>query len=115
MTLTRERIDARLRLGMRDGLLYALLPVAISFASRAKELPGLLAGGLSNPDSYMRLLRLEEGLRHHDIGYIVSRDGSGAGTLLHWSHLLDALILLLAAPFRLVMDTHAALHATGVV
>lgn len=115
MTLDRERIDARLRLGMRDGLLYALLPMAISFASRAKGLPEVIAGGLTNPDSYMRLLRLEEGLRHHNIGYIVARDGSGAGTLLHWPHLLDMLLLLLAVPFRLMMGTDAALHAAAVV
>ena len=117
MTQDRERSDARLQLGLgvREGLLYALLPMVISFASRAKGLPEVLAGGLTNPDSYMRLERLEEGLRHHDVGYIVARDGSGAGTLLHWSHLLDTLLLLLAAPFRLVMDTHGALHAAAVV
>jgi len=115
MTPDKERFDARSHLGMRDGLVYALLPMAISCASHVKALPDLLAGGLSNPDSYMRLLRLEEGLRHHNVGYIVSRDGSGAGTLLHWSHLLDMVLLLLAAPFRLMMGTDAALHAAAVV
>jgi hypothetical protein len=63
----------------------------------------------------MRLVRLQDELHHHAIEHIVARDGSGAGTLLHWSHLLDLLLIVLAAPFRLVMDTHAALHAAAVV
>lgn len=115
MTLNREPIDVRVRLSVREVLLYALLPTAITLGESLKVLPGVLAGGLINPDSYMRLVRLQEGLRHDDIAYVVARDGSGGGTLLHWSHLIDTLLLLLAAPFRLVMDTHGALHAAAVV
>jgi hypothetical protein len=86
----------------------------IVVATSANILPGVLAGGLVNPDSYMRLVRLEDALQQHGAGFIVARDGSGAGTLLHWSHLIDMLLCLLAAPLRLVMDTHSALHAAAV-
>ena len=115
MTQDREPTDMRGQLGVREGLLYAVLAMAITFGASLKLLPGVIAGGLINPDSYMRLVRLEEGLRHHDVAYVVARDGSGAGTLLHWSHLIDTLLLLLAAPFRLAMDTHSALHAAAMV
>lgn len=108
------RSDDRLRrINLREGLLYALLPMLIAVATSIRSLPGVIAGGLVDPDSYMRVIRLEAALGHHDLGYVVARDGSGAGTLLHWSHLLDFLLCLLAAPLRPVLDTHAALHAAA--
>jgi hypothetical protein len=115
MTPDREPIDVRLRLDVREVLLYALLPAAITLGGSLRLLPHVRTGGLIDPDSYMRLVRLEDGLRHHDIAYVVAGDGSGGGTLLHWSHLLDTFLLLLAIPFRLFMDTHSALHAAAVV
>jgi hypothetical protein len=79
------------------------------------NLGAVLAGGLINPDSYMRMVRLEEEVRAGHAVYLVARDGSGAGSLLHWSHFLDAVVLLLSLPFLAVMDLHAALHAGGVL
>lgn len=78
-----ERIDAPLRLGKWDLLSYGLLSSLITLATSVKALPGVLAGGLINPDTYMRLVRLENELHHHAIEHIVARDGSGVGTLLH--------------------------------
>jgi hypothetical protein len=114
MTPASEQIDVPARPGKWDWLLYALLPALISSAMSMKALPEVLAGGLVNPDSYMRLVRLENGLRNHAPGYVVLRDGSGSGTLVHWSHLLDTLLLLIAAPFRLFIDMHGAIHTAAV-
>jgi hypothetical protein len=94
----------------REGLLFFLLPVVITFATGRDMIDRVMAGGLINPDSYMRMVRIEEMLRQDRTLDVVSRDGSGAGTLLHWSHLLDSLLWLLAAPFTLVLGQHAALH-----
>src|SRR5690242_2703350 len=102
-------------IGRMEALACFLLPALIACATASQFLPRLLAGGLLNPDSYMRLLRIEEMLREHHVTYVVPRDGSGAGALLHWSHLIDSLIILLAAPFGLLLDQHAALHAAAMV
>ena len=115
--MTRDAVQGQrpLPIGTQEGLLYALLPMLIAGATGLRKLPEVIAGGLLNPDSYMRLVRLEAALQQHEIGYFVARDGSGAGTLLHWSHLVDFLLCLIALPLRLVLDWHAALHASAVV
>ena len=59
--------------------------------------PGVLQGALVNPDTAMRLLRLKASLAAGTPLHAVMRDSSGYGTVLHWSHLLDALILAIAA------------------
>ncbi len=74
----------------------------------------VLDGDFINPDSYMRLVRLREILARHAPVNVVARDGSGAGTDLHWSHLVDGIILLLAAPLRAVMDGAQAVHLAAV-
>jgi hypothetical protein len=109
-----ERTDVPARPNSWDWLLYALLPALIAFVMSMKALPDVLSGGLVNPDSYMRLVRLEDALRTDTLGYVVHRDGSGAGTLVHWSHLLDTFLLLIAAPLRLFVDMPGALHAAAV-
>ena len=101
------------RIGMQEGLLYVLLPVVIAVVTGGKLLAGVIAGGLVNPDSYTRLVRLGEALRQHSPAYVVTNDASGAGTVIAWSHLLDSLLCLLAAPFELVMDRASALHAAA--
>ncbi len=95
------------------GALCFLLPMLLAIASGAAQLRGVIAGGLVNPDTYMRLVRLEATLRQQSAVYVVDRDGSGTGALLHWSHLLDSLLTLLAAPFGLLLDQHAALHVAA--
>lgn len=103
------------RIGWRNGTACVGLPVLIVLALGARQLPGVLGTGLINPDSYMRLVRLRETLEAHRPVDIVAGDGSGHGTLLHWSHLLDSLVCLLAAPFSLVLDPAAALHLAAVL
>ncbi len=82
------------------------------FVNIAMGLPLIraLGGDFINPDSYMRLVRLREILARHALVNVVPRDGSGAGTNVHWSHLVDGIILLLAAPLRAVMDGAQAVH-----
>jgi hypothetical protein len=101
----------------REGIVCFLLAASIdaTLGLAMGKLGEVLAGGLFNPDSYMRMVRLEEGVRAGHPAYFVTRDASGAGTLLHWTHLIDALVLLLSAPFLAVMDVHAALHAGAVL
>jgi len=77
--------------------------------------PGVLQGDLLNPDSFMRLARLGDILRAEAPLHAVLRDGSGDGTLLHWSHLLDSLLLLLALPLRPFLDWDAALHGAALM
>jgi hypothetical protein len=99
-----------------EGIVCFLLAAGIDVAmGLLANLNAVLAGGLINPDSYMRLVRLEEGVRAGHAAYLVARDGSGAGSLLHWTHFLEAVVLLLSVPFLAVMDLHAALHAGGVL
>jgi hypothetical protein len=103
------------RIGWRIGAVSAMLPVLIVLAGGARRLPDVLAGGLIDPDSYMRLVRLRETLQLHRPAYIVTGDGSGHGTLLHWSHLLDSLVCVLFAPLCLVLDHASALHLAAVL
>ena len=71
--------------------------------------------GLTNPDSYMRLVRLRDMLHAGTVLDSVARDGSGHGTVLHWSHLIDSLLCVLALPFGLFMRPDDALHAAALV
>lgn len=92
---------------------YFLAAALLDAVGGAGALRSVAAGGLVNPDSYMRLVRLRDilasGMPLHD----VARDASGAGALLPWSHFLDSLILLLALPFRLALGWPAALHVAA--
>jgi hypothetical protein len=73
----------------------------------------VFSGDLLNPDSFMRLVRLQDTLAAGRPVYIVMRDGGG-GTLLHWSHFLDSFLLLLALPLRVFLPWPAALHGAAV-
>ncbi len=63
----------------------------------------------------MRLVRIEDMLAAGRPLHAVMRDGSGHGTVMHWSHLLDGLLLLLAAPLAAVLGWHRALEAAGLL
>jgi hypothetical protein len=76
--------------------------------------PEVLAGSLNDPDSYMRLLRIEQGVRAGHLVVNVARDQSGAGVYVEWSRLLDALLWLMAAPLAPFLGWHRALYAAGV-
>jgi hypothetical protein len=99
----------------RAMLAYGLLAAGIVVLMSGSVIRSVLDGGLLNPDSYMRLVRIETMLQAHTVVDIIGRDGSGAGTLLYWSHLLDSVILVLAAPLALVTDPHTALRWVGAV
>lgn len=101
------------RFGVGEAALYFLIAAAIDVAVGARSLPALLQGGLVNPDSYMRLDRLRDILALHAPLSVVLRDASGAGGLVIWSHLLDAIMLVLALPLRPFMGADAALHVVA--
>lgn len=89
------------------------LAVAVDLVVGGQMLPGVLAGGLVNPDSYMRLVRLDEILTAGQVLDEVARDGSGRGTQLHWAHLVDSLLLVLAQVLHLFLPWREALHAAA--
>lgn len=74
----------------------------------------VLHGGLIDPDSYMRLLRIEQGLSHGHLVNIVQRDDSGTPLVIEWSRLFDAALVVLAAPFAPWLGWHRALFIGGV-
>jgi hypothetical protein len=90
-------------------LLFVIGCLPVLAISVRLTLPVVLGGELFNPDSYMRLVRIEEGLRAGFMGHVVANDGSGAGTVLPWSHLLDSLLVLMAAPLEPLLGWHRAL------
>jgi len=97
----------------RDLALCFMLAAMLDVAVGGRLLAGVLAGGLVNPDSYMRLVRLDDILSNGQVLDSVFRDGSGRGTQLHWSHLVDSLLVLLAQPLRLFLPWREALHAVA--
>ncbi|GLR67400.1 hypothetical protein GCM10010909_20810 [Acidocella aquatica] len=94
--------------------LLFLLAAALNIVAGAHQWPGVLAGSLNDPDSYMRLLRLEDGIRAGHLVITVARDDSGAGVMVEWSRLLDMVLWLLAAPFAPFIGWHRALYVAGV-
>ncbi len=96
-------------------LLAALAGAAPGLFSGLQLNPGAWSGALLNPDSYMRLVRIEDMLAAGRPLHAVMRDGSGHGTVLHWSHLLDVLLLVLAAPFATFLGWHRALEMAGLL
>ena len=98
-----------------EALIYGLLAAALDVAVGLHRLRDILDGELLNSDSYMRLVRLEAILAAHKPLDVVARDGSGMGTVLHWSHLLDSILLVLAAPLTPWLGEHEALRWAGVI
>ncbi len=101
------------RLGGWDLWLCFLIAAAVDVVVGGRMLSGVLAGGLVNPDSYMRLVRLDDIITKAVVLDSVFRDGSGRGTQLHWSHLVDSLLVLLAQPLRLFLPWREALHVVA--
>jgi hypothetical protein len=91
-----------------------LLAAALDILAGARAIPALLHGVLVDPDSYMRLVRLEQGLRLGRLVNIVQRDDSGLPLVIEWSRLFDAIIVALAAPLAPLIGWHRALLAAGV-
>ena len=89
---------------------WVLPPAAAVVTTGGQYFVEALSGGLVNPDSYMRLNRLRDIVETGEALSVVTRDGSGHGTVLHWSHLLDSLLCLMAWPLTAFMPMDAALH-----
>jgi hypothetical protein len=103
------------QVGRGTGFICLLSALLVVLGMSVRYFPGLRTGGLSNPDSYMRLVRLRDMLHTGTVMDVVARDGSGHGTVLHWSHLIDSLLCLLAVPFSLFLPADDALHAAALV
>ena len=102
--------DTRARMTVREGFIYFVIAAAIDCILGFYHFPSVLKGSLINPDSYMRLVDSTKRLLSTLPAYIVTRDASGASMLLYWSHLLDSILLLLAAPLMPLMSEQQALH-----
>jgi hypothetical protein len=116
LALSGSRFSAMKRTGQidrRTGFTAVAMALLVTLGMSARSLPDIGSGGLSNPDTYMRLVRLRDMLASGTILHAVARDGSGHGTILHWSHLLDGLLCLLASPFCLLMRSGEAIHAAA--
>jgi hypothetical protein len=101
--------------GWREGLTCAILPVLIEVLADLTLSDWRNFGRFSDPDTLMRLVRLRDIVAsHRPIGF-VANDASGHGTMLHWSHLLDSFLLLLASPLQLFMPADAAQRLAGLL
>jgi hypothetical protein len=103
------------QVGRGTGFICVSLAMLTAFGATMRWMPELKSHGLTNPDSYMRLARLSDMLDSGTVVYGLARDGSGHGTVLHWSHLIDSLLCLLAAPFSLFLAPHDALYAAALL
>ncbi len=88
---------------------------ACNIAINAAGWPAVFAGHLTDPDSYMRLERILQGIAQGHLVNRVARDDSGAGVMVEWSRLLDGFLLLLAAPIAIFTGWRQALFAAGVI
>jgi hypothetical protein len=86
----------------------------LEIVAGAKGWPAVFAGNLADPDSYMRLERILQGIHAGHLTNIVARDDSGAGVLVEWSRLLDFFTWALALPFAAVFGWKTALFIVGV-
>ncbi len=108
-------LQGRREAGVLTYLPYFGLACLVATLVRFQAVAPVLHGALQDPDSYMRLVRIQDALdAGHWFGHAVARDASGAGFILTWSHALDGVILLLRAPLRLVLAPGPALFWAGV-
>jgi hypothetical protein len=96
--------------------LHFLIALALILLVRPHNPSQVLQGMLPDPDSYMRLVRMQEALDGGRwFGDVVSRDASGDGLALHWSHAIDGVILFLRAPLCLLLEPQEALLWAGAI
>ena len=96
-------------------LLLFVLGAAMQMLAGAGGFAHVWHGGLVDPDSYMRLLRIEQGLKlGHLVNTVTGRDDSGAPLVIEWSRLFDAALVALAAPLAPWLGWHTALRVAGV-
>lgn len=75
-----------------------VLAVAVSWSIHSGWDVVITQGSLPSPDSFTRINRIIASIEAGQILGHVPRDNSGAVVPLHWSHLLDVMILALALP-----------------
>jgi hypothetical protein len=83
------------------------IPVMMGWNTVAEQ--GLLA----QTDAYQRVSRLVASFEAGRLLAHIPRDNAGTVLPLHWTHLLDAVIVVLALPLMPVMSTAKALHYAG--
>lgn len=89
-----------------------LLSPAFIYLLLCETIAGYRVVGLQkllDPDSYMRVVRIRDGLQTGWFTHVVTNDNAGKGTIVYWSHLLDALVMALSLPLRLVWNEPSAL------
>jgi hypothetical protein len=100
---------------MRWYFLIFCFAAGLELLTGAQNFSLVLHGGLIDPDSYMRLLRIEQGLRHGGLTNIVQRDDSGVPLIVEWSRLFDAGLVAMAAPFAPFIGWHRAVLSAGIM
>lgn len=81
-----------------DPRVLLVAALAVAFSLRGGVASGVFSGLLVDTDSYTRVSRILASIEAGAVLDHVPRDNGGVPIALHWSHLLDALILALAAP-----------------
>ena len=77
-----RQTEGQAAFGWREAAAYALIPVVLTVTNVLVHRSSQLFGGeLLNPDSYMRLARLQGILEARMPVHVVARDGSGAGAV----------------------------------
>ncbi len=94
-------------------LVVAIILACAATSMVAGNLQGVFDGKLIDTDSYARVSRIEAMVEAGRALHHTPRDNSGLDIPLHWTHLLDGLILLLALPLRLFFPLNEALRLAG--
>jgi hypothetical protein len=92
--------------------LFIFLSPAFIYLALIETIVGYRRAGLDKllgPDGYMRIVRIRGGLQAGWFTHVVANDNAGNGTVIHWSHLIDAAVIALSAPLRLVLPQSTAL------
>ncbi|MGH7106607.1 MAG: hypothetical protein ACREFT_08885, partial [Acetobacteraceae bacterium] len=93
---------------------FAVLGAGITLLGDVHDWPVVLHGGLIDPDSYMRLVRILQGLKAGHLTNVVTGDDSGTKLILEWSRLVDGFLVLLAAPLAPFVGWRDALFSAGI-
>ncbi len=90
-----------------------LLAAGLNVLVGLRGWPAVFAGNLADPDSYMRLERILQGINQGHLTNFVRRlDGQ---IMVEWSRLLDLLLWLMALPLAPFLGWKSALFTAGVV
>lgn len=96
-------------------LFCVILPVVLDIGFGWRHISDIMYGYLSDPDSYMRLLRIRQGLNHDTLFNYVMRDDSGHRLVIEWSRLYDGVIVLMASPLMIFMPVMQAVKIAGIL